>query len=74
MTSTQLEEGIQIWNDCVLFMHNVVSEFGLGKEESKPISLGANEKGGMDNNEFALYLRTAIMPLYPNAAPEKGKG
>ncbi len=55
-------------------MHNVVSEFGLGKEESKPISLGANEKGGMDNNEFALYLRTAIMPLYPNAAPEKGKG
>ena len=34
---------------------------------------GVNEKGGMDNDEFALYLRTAIMPLYPKAAPMKGR-
>lgn len=27
----------------------------------------------MDEEEFAKYIRNAIMPLYPNAEPEKGK-
>ena len=27
----------------------------------------------MNNIEFGLYLWNAIMPLYPKAAPEKGK-
>lgn len=35
--------------------------------------LGANEKGGMDEAEFFKYLETNVLPLYPNAAPEKGK-
>ncbi len=35
--------------------------------------LGTNEKGGMNNIEFGLYLWNAIMPLYPKATPEKGK-
>ena len=32
-----------------------------------------NEKGGMDVEEFVKYIQNAIMLLYPDAAPEKGK-
>jgi len=54
-------------------MKNVKGEFGLGEIASKPVSIGMNEKGGMDEEEFAKYIRNAIMPLYPNALPAKGK-
>ncbi len=37
------------------------------------MTLGANEKGGMDEAEFFKYLETNVLPLYPNVAPEKGK-
>ncbi len=48
-------------------------EFGMGVSASFGVTFGMNEKGGMDMEEFAKYLRNAIMPLYPNAAPEFGK-
>lgn len=52
-------------------MKNVVGQSGLETETSVPVSLGANEKGGMDENEFANYLlKNLIMPLYSNVAPE----
>ena len=37
------------------------------------LSLVMNEKGGMDVEEFVKYIQNAIMLLYPDAAPEKGK-
>ncbi|KAL3771166.1 hypothetical protein ACHAWU_004789 [Discostella pseudostelligera] len=73
MTSAQTDEGKQIRNDCIRYMMNVRGEFGLGEVVSKPVSIGMNEKGGMDEEEFAKYICNAIMPLYPNASPEKGK-
>ena len=73
MTSAQTDEGKQIWNDCVSFMPNIIGWYGLDKEVAKPVSLGTNEKGGMYDSEFAQYLQTSILPLYPNTAPEKGK-
>jgi len=45
----------------------------MGVSASFGVTFGMNEKGGMDMEEFAKYLRNAIMPLYPNAAPEFGK-
>lgn len=71
MTNTQSDEGMQIGIESVLLMHNIVEKFGLSKEISCPVSLGANEKGGMEDEEFTEYLRTAIMPLCPTA--ENGK-
>ncbi len=73
MTSAQTDEGKQIRNECIRYMKNVRGEFGLGEVASKPISYGMNECGGMDTEEFAKYIRNAIMPLYPNASPKKGK-
>ena len=73
MTSAQTDDGKQIRNECVRYMMNVKGEFGLGEVVLKPVSIGMNEKGGMDEEEFAKYICNAIMPLYPNASPEKGK-
>ena len=73
MSSVQSDGTRQIHTDSILFMRNVVGKFGLEEEVLMPVSLGVNEKGGMDDSEFAKYLRTLIMPLYPNAAPERGK-
>ena len=73
MTSAQTEEGKQIRSDSVLFTRRIVGKFGLEEEVELPVTFGVNEKGGMNDDEFAEYLKTAIMPLYPNAAPEKGK-
>ncbi len=73
MTSAQTDEGERIRNECVRYMRRIIGTFGLGGEKSLPVSLGMNEKGGMDEEEFAKYIRNAILPLYPNAAPETGK-
>jgi hypothetical protein len=70
MTNAQNDDDIQIRMESVLFMRNIVGQFGLSEEISCPVLLRANEKGGMDEKEFTNYLGTAIMPLYPAAAPE----
>ena len=73
MSSAQTDEGKQIRNECVGYMKRTIGNFGLGEQKSLPVSIGMNEKGGMDEEEFAKYIRNAIIPLYPDAAPEKGK-
>ena len=73
MMSAQSDEGKQIRNECLRYMLNVIGEFGLEERVSLPCTFGMNEKGGMDMEEFAKYIRNSIMPLFPNAAPEKGK-
>ena len=54
-------------------MKKVRGEFGMGVSASFGVTIGLNEKSGMDIEEFAKYLHNVIMPLYPNAAPEFGK-
>ena len=54
-------------------MQNVKGKFGHGEYSLSLVSIGVNEKSGMDTDEFANYIRNAIMPLYPDAAPEYGK-
>ena len=34
---------------------------------------GANEKGGMDSEEFEKYVMNSIVPLYPHARNQLGK-
>jgi hypothetical protein len=33
-----------------------------------PVTVGMNERGGMDDNEFSKYVRNSIVALYPDAA------
>jgi hypothetical protein len=76
MSSAQTDEGKMITVDCIRYMKKVRGVFGMGagaSEESFGVTIGLNEKGGMDMEEFAKYLCNSIMPLYLNVAPEFGK-
>ena len=76
VSSAQTDDAKMITVDCIRYMKKVRGVFGMGagaSEESFGVTIGLNEKGGMDMEEFAKYLRNSIMPLYPNAAPEFGK-
>jgi len=38
-----------------------------------PVTFGANEKGGMDSEEFEKYVMNSIIPLYPHVRNQHGK-
>ncbi len=42
-------------------MLDVWGSFGHESEQSFPVSLGLNNKGGMDDEEFFEYLQKSIM-------------
>ena len=71
--NAQSDDAMQIRDESVLYVPRIIGKFGCDDKKSMPVSIGANDKGGMDNQEFAMYLRNSIMPLYPKLAPEKGK-
>ena len=54
-------------------MLDVRGTFGHESDQSFPVLLGLNNKGGMDDDEFFEYLQKLIMKLYPDAAPMKGR-
>ncbi len=73
MTAAQTKEGMKIANECSFYLKKVIGTFGLEEEKLLPATFGVNETGGMDDDEFSQYLWINIMPLYPKAAPEKGR-
>ena len=73
MTHAETDEGKQIKVDAAVFCPGILGQWGGEEEVCAPVTFGVNKKGGMDEAEFSLYLQTAVMPLYPNAAPEMGK-
>jgi hypothetical protein len=42
-------------------------------EQSFPISICLNNKGGVDDKDFFEYLKKSTMKLFPDAAPVKGQ-
>jgi hypothetical protein len=54
-------------------MLDIRGTFSYEDEQSFPILLGPNKKGGMDDDDFFEYLKKSNMKLYPNAAPVKGR-
>jgi hypothetical protein len=54
-------------------MLDVRGTFGHESKQSFPVSLGLNNKWGMDNEDFFEYLQKKIMKKYPDAAPVKGR-
>jgi hypothetical protein len=67
------EETMQIRTEAAIFLKRVVCKFGMKEEASLCCTIGANEKGGMDEVEFAKYVAIVLPKLYLDAAPEKGK-
>jgi hypothetical protein len=47
-------------------MQHVLGKFGRKEVKPWPNKFGMNKKGGIDNEEFAKYMRVSIAPLFPN--------
>ena len=54
-------------------MKNVRGKFGHNEVKTFPCTIGLNEKGGMDKEEFEKYLFINIIPLYPDACDVPSK-
>jgi hypothetical protein len=72
-TSAKTDKAKVIRIEMIRYMLDVRGTFGYEDNQSFPILLGINKKGGMDNNDFFEYLKKSIMKLYPDAAPVKGR-
>ncbi len=59
--------------DVAEYTQQVLGKFGCDKVKAWPITFGTNEKGGMDNKEFAKYMQGSIVPLFPDAVDEPGR-
>jgi hypothetical protein len=54
-------------------MHRIHGRYINGTTEKLPVTVGVNEKGGMDSVEFEKYVKNSIVPLFPHAQDEPGK-
>ena len=65
--------------EAVQFMKSVRGEFGNRDDSGSyvdkvwPTTIGLNEKGGMDEDEFEKYILNSILPLYPDVEDKDGK-
>ena len=72
-TKATTPEKERMRTELAVFMPNVVGTFGNTVEKAWPVTYGMNEKGGMDNVEFEMYIFGSIVALYPDAKDEDGK-
>ena len=69
----QSEDNMRIRNDMLQWIPNTVGKFGCEKEKQWPCTIGMNEKGGMDDNEFEQYVFTELVLLWLHAEDIPGK-
>jgi hypothetical protein len=72
-TAAQTTEAEAIRIETIRYMLDVRAQFGHADEQSFPVLIGLNSKGGMDDDDFFDYFKNSIMSLYPDAAPVKGR-
>jgi hypothetical protein len=53
--------------EMAIYFLPIWCKFGMPEQQKHKISIGLNEKGGMDDDEFEKYLKNNIIPLYPDA-------
>ncbi|CAJ1927926.1 unnamed protein product [Cylindrotheca closterium] len=59
-TSAKIEEREKMRMDIGNHLKFTNGTWGLGKLTSMPVTLGVNEKGGMDEEEFEKFLRNSF--------------
>ena len=72
MTKAKTPETMRLDVDVAEHVPQVPGKFGCAEERTRPVSFGQNEKGGMDEEEFAKYLFNSIVPLFPHAKDKPG--
>jgi hypothetical protein len=72
-TSAQLDETQHAQMEMAAYLPGVKCKFGMTEMKVMAISVGFNEKGGMDDTKFEKYVKNSIMPLFPDALDIPGK-
>ena len=72
-TSAQSEDTQRARIDSGIYFPSVWCKFGMPERRKCGVSIGLNEKGGMDEAEFEKYVKNNIIPLYPDALDIPGK-
>jgi hypothetical protein len=72
VTKAKTPETMRLDVDVAEHAPQVLWKFGCEEERTWPVSFGQNEKGGMDEEEFAKYLFNSIVPLFPHAKDKPG--
>jgi hypothetical protein len=72
MTKAKTSETMRLNVDIAEHVPWVLGKFGCKEECTWPVSFKQNEKGGMDEEEFAKYLFDSIVPLFPHAKDKPG--
>ena len=72
MTKAKTPETMRLNVDVAEHVPLVRGKFGCEEERTWPVSFGQNEKGGMDEEEFAEYLFNSIVPLFSPAKDKPG--
>ncbi len=72
-TAAQSDDTQKFRYETLRFMKDVKGQWGHKEETSYLPSIGMNEKGGMNDEEFLKYFETNLTKLYPDAADMPGK-
>ena len=48
-------------------MPQIRGEFGCDGDSCWIVAYGMNARGGVDEENFVMYVRNSIFPLYPNS-------
>jgi len=71
-TSAQSDETQRARIELAVYLPGVSCKFGMPERMARAVSVGFNEKGGMDDDEFEKYVKNNIMPLFPDALDLSG--
>ena len=72
-TMAQTEEGQRLSVDWFTHAKDVIGTFGFPVRVTLPCTFGMNERGGMNSVELAKYMKSAVLPLYPDMEDKPGK-
>ena len=72
-TTAKIEERHKVRSDMFEHMQLTQGTFGHAEPMLFPVSVGVNDKGGMDDKEFESYLLNMMHCLYPDASDTPGK-
>lgn len=72
-TKAKSDETERIRIEAIKYMPKVLGKFGCDEVREWSVTLGLNEKGGMDDAEFFEYFKNNIVALYPDAKDKPGR-
>ncbi len=72
-TAVTSEDREKLRFDFLRHVSSTRGRFGCEEERVWPCTIGMNEKGGMNDEEFDKYIDNSIVPLYPDLEDTQGK-